>query len=210
MVKIYIIRHGNTFFSDQPPLRVGLGTDIRLVPSGRKQATELGYYFKTLNIKPKALYSSALLRAKETAQLIQETANYLSLPITIKTELNEIEYGPDEGQPEDLVEKRLGALALEQWNKKGLMPAEWQPRPEQIIKDWEVLLNEVVETFNNGVVLMVTSNGRARFVPQLNCVRLCQTLATPVDLKLRTGSFGLIEKADERITWQLCAWNVRP
>jgi len=210
MLQIYIIRHGNTFLPGQTPLRVGLRTDIPLVPSGQEQSFELGRYFKKLNIDPQALYSSALLRAKETAQLIQNTAEYSSLQINIRAELNEIDHGPDEGQPEYTVEERLGTKAIEEWNNKAIMPAEWRPRPEQIIKEWEILLHDVFQLFKNGTVLMVTSNGRARFLPQVHDLTLSQDLATSGDLKLRTGSFGIIEKVDETNPWQLRAWNIRP
>lgn len=209
MIQIYIIRHGNTFLSDQTPLRVGLGTDIPLVPSGQKQAKELGSYFRNLGLTPNALFSSVLLRAKETAQLIQEAGDYTSLALQVRSELNEIDHGPDEGKPEHIVEERLGSSAMEKWNKEAIMPAEWKPRPEQIIQEWQTLLNDVVTNISEGVVLMVTSNGRARFVPGVPGMVLSKELQTN-DLKLRTGSFGVIEKADENAPWQLKSWNVRP
>ncbi len=44
MTKLIIIRHGNTFNPDQTPLRVGAGTDIPLVTSGREQAKNIGLW----------------------------------------------------------------------------------------------------------------------------------------------------------------------
>ena len=210
MIQVYIIRHGNTFLADQTPLRVGLGTDIPLVPSGQKQAQELGIYFRRLGMTPDALYASVLLRAKETAQLIQDSGGFSTLPVHVRTELNEIHHGPDEGMPEHTVEERVGFAAMEKWNKEAIMPPDWSPRPEQIVREWKVLLEEVVTKFGQGIVLMVTSNGRARFVPSLPGLVLSEDLQTQGDLKLRTGSFGLIQKSDEGSPWQLRAWNIRP
>jgi probable phosphoglycerate mutase len=210
MIQVYIIRHGNTFLADQTPLRVGLGTDIPLVPSGQKQAQELGIYFSKLGIAPRALFSSALLRARETAQLIQEAGDYTSLSLQVRPELNEIDHGPDEGKPEHVVEERLGAAVMEKWNKEAIMPDEWTPRPKQIIQEWETLLNHVVSNIKEGAVLMVTSNGRARFVPGIPGMVLGQEFQSNSDLKLRTGSFGILEKADENSPWQLRKWNIRP
>jgi len=210
MIQVYIIRHGNTFLSDQTPLRVGLGTDIPLVPSGQKQAQDLGTHFRKQGLAPRALFSSVLLRAKQTAQLIQEAGSYTSLTVQVRPELNEIDHGPDEGKPEHMVEARLGAAAMERWNKEAVMPAEWKPRPQQIIREWETLLNDVVANIREGIILMVTSNGRARFVPGLPGMVLSEEFQAQGDLKLRTGSFGMLEKADESSPWQLRSWNIRP
>ena len=45
MRRIFIIRHGNTFESSATACRIGAGTDLPLVESGRAQADRLGHWF---------------------------------------------------------------------------------------------------------------------------------------------------------------------
>jgi probable phosphoglycerate mutase len=228
-IRLYIIRHGNTFLPEQTPLRVGARTDLPLVASGFKQALDLGVYFRSTNIVPDVIYSSPLKRATETAQTIKEAGEFQNAQIAIEDRLNEIDHGIDEGRPEHEVEERLGVDTLEQWNKNAVMPEQWSPRPEQIVKEWRQLLDEIYEshikainnsatTDKDNIIFLVTSNGRARFVPLLPNVITSDNVTAINSLKLRTGSFGMLlcnkptqaNVSSKYAPWQVELWNVRP
>ncbi len=68
MVELFLIRHGQTAGN----LRVtALGvTDLPLTETGRKQAEVLAEQLKSKN--PAAVYTSPLMRAKETAEIVAE------------------------------------------------------------------------------------------------------------------------------------------
>ena len=86
MVNIYLIRHGrqNSTLCN---------VDVELSPEGRRQAELLRNRMKAYPID--ALYSSNLLRAKETAEILNTA---FSLPHIIKDDIREISFGLMEGQ----------------------------------------------------------------------------------------------------------------
>lgn len=194
------IRHGNTFGPGDTILRVGKRTDLSLSSSGRAQAEKLGRYFAEHNLRPDLVFTSTLKRTKETARIALDAAEFAAA-CEARPELDEIDYGIDDGKPETEVIARLGAQALKDWDEKNVMPAEWSPKPQHIIQSLRQFL-DTAAAHQNRCIWGVTSNGIARFIPQL-----CNN-SDPIDTKLKTGAFGHLEYNGE--TWQLKGWNIRP
>lgn len=135
MRRIFIIRHGNTFESGAQACRIGAGTDIPLVASGQAQADRLGAWFAAQNLPIRRLHSSPLLRARQTAaRIAAATGHPADGPLSW---LNEIDHGPDEGQPEAQVLARLGAEALAAWDAQGIPPKDWKVDAEPRIAAWK-------------------------------------------------------------------------
>jgi probable phosphoglycerate mutase len=196
MRRIFIIRHGNTFESSAQACRIGAGTDIALVESGRLQAARLGDYFAAQDLPIRRLHSSPLLRARETAAAIAVATGHAAdgpLPW-----LNEIDHGPDEGRPEAEVLARIGEEALAAWDERGIPPEGWRVDAQTRIAAWK----DWFAQGGDGTDLLVTSNGAARFA-------LLAIGAPPATLKLRTGAFGELA-LDASGQPRLVGWNVRP
>lgn len=196
MRRIFIIRHGNTFSSSAEARRIGAGTDISLVESGRAQADRLGAWFAEQNMPVRCLHSGPLLRARETAERIGKAIG--RLPGGALPWLNEIGHGPDEGRPEAEVLARIGPQALADWDQRGIAPKDWHVDAESRIAAWRDWFAADVE----GVELLVTSNGAARFA--------LLALGLPLgSLKLRTGAFGEVRR-DACGDVRLICWDERP
>lgn len=88
---IYLVRHGETDWNIERRLQGS--TDIALNQTGRSQAVVLQKQFE--NISFDAIYSSNLLRAKETAEIIATDRNLI---VTTTTCLRERSWGDHEGQ----------------------------------------------------------------------------------------------------------------
>lgn len=200
LTTLIIARHGNTFREGETPTRVGARTDLPLVEKGEEQARRLGEALRAKSLLPDHIFTSTLQRTIKTAELAAQEMNCLAPrePLTI---FNEIDYGPDENKPEPEVVARLGAEALKSWDADCLMPAGWSPRPEEILKNWKNFLTRLETHFSGKTVLVVTSNGIARFA--LN-------LALPSDhpRKLATGAYGVLCFCAS--AWQVQEWNTRP
>lgn len=181
-MRAIIVRHGNTFAPGEPPRRIGARTDLPLVESGREQAAALCARFAGVVFD--RVLTSPLLRTRETAAIIAPYA--LAEPTDW---LREIDHGPDEGRTEDEVAARLGRDALEAWEGNAVAPPGWIVDAEARQAAWRAILE------TTGTVLLVTSNGAARFA------RL--VLGLP-PARLRTGAYA--EIADR----QLVAWDIRP
>lgn len=87
---IYLIRHGQTVWNEEG--RLCGSSDVPLSKIGLFQAHKVAERLKDVNIS--AVYSSPLMRAKQTAQAI---ASFHQLPVFVENDLREIDYGDWEG-----------------------------------------------------------------------------------------------------------------
>ncbi len=205
MTTLIIARHGNTFEKGETPRRVGARTDLPLVESGRIQAQALGDWLKRSGLYPGAVYSSQLLRTKETAQLALQTAGYKE-PVFPLAIFNEVDYGPDENQTEEMVVARLGEQALKDWDEKGVVPKGWNFDPDQCIADWKDFAAHIVDD-RQDCVMVVTSNGIARFAPHIT--EDFDGFAKKCPLKIATGAACVLSYDNGR--WHVIGGSgVRP
>ncbi len=205
MTTLIIARHGNTFNKGDIVTRVGGRTDLPLVEKGREQAKAIGRYLQKNRLIPDVVYSSNLQRTYDTAQIaIQESG--VTNPIFQLDIFNEIDYGPDENKPEEEVVARIGKEAIDAWDKDAIVPDGWKVDPEQLIKYWHDFADQIKAHNDNETVLVVTSNGTARFAPYIT--GKYEDFIKTYTLKLSTGAIGILEFSEG--VWQVKAWNIRP
>ncbi|MEL6567392.1 MAG: phosphoglycerate mutase family protein [Pseudomonadota bacterium] len=198
MARLFIVRHGNTFDKGDTILRVGGRTDLSLSTSGELQATALGARFAELGIAPARIIAGPLKRTVQTATAISDA---LGGPAPVMDErLREIDYGPDEGKPEEDVIARTGREAMDAWEREARVPDGWRVDTSALVDMWKDQLAALAETDED--IMAVTSNGIARFVLQVIPTN------TDVPLKLRTGAYGVIERTSNQV--HLTEWDVRP
>lgn len=214
MTTLIIARHGNTFEDNEPPRRVGARTDLPLTEKGRLQARALGRYLRENNLLPDVTYTSTLQRTQETAKIALAEAG-LKMPTYPLAIFDEIDYGPDENQPEDAVIARIGSQAIKDWDEKSIAPKEWLVNTEEILKNWQDFLSKIAEKHDtitqnqldiHEVVLVLTSNGIARFAPQ--CTQNYELFVHKNTLKLSTGALGILQFSNG--SWDISGWNLRP
>lgn len=202
MTTLLIARHGNTFDKGDTLLRVGARTDLPLSSSGRQQAILLGKYLASTHPAIDAVYTSTLQRTQQTAQLALQEAGIVLLSTPL-AQFNEIDYGPDEGKPEDQVIARIGADALKAWEDQAIPPQGWQVNVPALIENWKDFAAKLVP---GSTTLVVTSNGIARFAPYLleNPEEFIKSHA----IKLRTGAISCLIKNGQH--WQVEYWDRKP
>lgn len=199
MARLFIVRHGNTFDKGDTVTRVGARTDLPLSVSGREQAERLAAHFSATSFA--AAFCSTLTRTRQTARAILGRRTD-SPALLIAPFLTEIDYGPDENQPEEVVAARLGP-ALEAWDRDGTPPPGWLVDPAELREGWRALLRRAADLPGDANALIVTSNGIARFLPDT-----VNALPAGIDRKLKTGAWGeVIVTASGS---ELVSWNVRP
>lgn len=204
MTDIYIVRHGNTFDKGDMITRVGARTDLPLSSSGQTQAEALALHFMALVPAGfSAAYCSELQRTRQTAQAILSARDTAPSLETLEF-LREVDYGVDENQPEEAVIARIGQAALTAWDKDAVPPPGWEVDPDGIKQAWRDLLQSIVSRETSGPVLIVTSNGIARFVIDT----ITDFEIEPQSIKLKTGAYGHIRARGDAVT--LVSWNVRP
>lgn len=196
-----IVRHGNTFDGNEPVRRIGARTDLPLVASGFDQARALGMAFATQGLTFERAMAAPLRRTRST---IEEILAHQPRPPAIESVdwLKEIDHGPDEGMPENTVIARIGRDALAAWDSEAVAPDGWIADADQRIQGWSGLWRA-----DQGHVLIVTSNGAARFA-LLSDEALRKQASGLASLKLRTGAYGVI--ARERGALRVVAWDRLP
>lgn len=205
MTTLIIARHGNTFGPNDTPTRVGARTDLPLVEKGVEQAKAIGRYLKENRLIPDAVYTSNLKRTIETARVaIKESG--VTNPIYQLDMFNEIDYGPDENKPESDVIARIGAQAIAKWDEEATVPDGWVVTPDEIIKNWKDFAEQIRAFDDNETVLVVTSNGIARFAPYLTSD--FEGFKAQYTLKLSTGALCILKFAND--TWHVKEWNMKP
>lgn len=203
MLKLLVARHGNTFDKGDTILRVGRGTDLPLSQSGIIQAIQLGEYLKHHHPVINQVYVSELQRTKQTAEYALKTMQ-MQTSVLVDDRFNEIDYGIDEGKPENEVVARLGQDALTAWDKSAVAPMGWNVNPLKIQQQWQ----EFAKSLQNKhqTILVVTSNGIARFIgsilPNPDSFMQSQTI------KLSTGALACFHF--ENGSWQCDYWNKQP
>ena len=105
--------------------------------------------------------------------------------------------------PEEIVVARIGEAALKAWDENGTVPPGWEVDPAAIRAGWTALLADIAALPEAADVLVVTSNGTARFLPDV-----VDAAPDGLDRKLKTGAWGEIVVAPGRS--EITAWNVRP
>lgn len=206
MTTLIIARHGNTFGPNDTPTRVGARTDLPLVGKGEEQAKALGRYLADNRLIPDVVYSSNLQRTIQTAKIaIKESG--ITNPVFQLDIFNEVDYGPDENKPENDVLDRIGAQAIKDWDEHAIVPPGWKIDPAEVIENWRQFADQICAHDDNETVLVVTSNGIARFAPHIT--NDFDSFRAHHPLKLSTGAVGIL-KHDVENGWRVTEWNVKP
>ncbi len=204
MKQLLIARHGNTFAPNETPTRVGGRTDLPLVESGEQQARDLAHYLIHHNLIPEKIFTSHLVRTKHMAEILCD-AFKKNIPVQALDIFNEIDYGPDENKTEDMVIARIGAQAIQDWDERAVVPPGWVVDPLTIIQSWKDFVAEFLDMPHHRV-LVITSNGIARFAPHLTGD--FDSFRKSYDIKIATGALCRLEYTNT--TWCVKEWNVRP
>lgn len=143
MVNLFLIRHGEC---SGKGLYIGGGTDVPLIEDGIKQIEGLRQILKLQNIVFEKIYSSSLIRARQSSQILEE---YSPEKTEVLSGLEESNFGRWEGLAYDDINSREGE-ALTKWigNPYEVRPPEGEnlqdveKRVFTAAQKWESLIND--------------------------------------------------------------------
>ncbi len=183
MVKVILVRHGETDWNAVRRIQGG-SSDTPLNETGKKQAASLALRLRSEKLR--AIYSSPLQRARNTAQAI---ARYHQLEVKIEPSLKEIEVGELEGVTVTEIGKRLDQLLTAKSQGEALprMPGG-ESLTEVQQRAWDTI-QHLVGQHPDGVLVVVS-----HYFVILAIV--CATLNLPLSqigrLRLGAGSISTI------------------
>lgn len=207
MTQLLIARHGNTFAAGETPRRVGKHTDLPLVESGLAQGKMLGAYLLQEALLPDRVFCSRLQRTRQTAEQALQQAGH-GVEIIARDMFDEIDYGPDENKTEDEVIARIGEEAIRLWNEAVIVPEGWRVDATAVTAQWETFADEMLAQYVGERVLVVTSNGVARFAPVLTGDEAAFDAVHA--RKMHTGAVSCLEYNAATGQWDVVFWNRKP
>lgn len=152
---IYLTRHGETEWNKKN--KVQGHSDIPLNKTGEIQAKKLGEKLKDVNFE--AVFSSDLIRAKRTAEIIILEKK---LAVITTKALRERMFGRFEGKQVEELKNKLGKLTIiskEKQKKLGLNDIE---NDEYLLNRFIPFMREVSVAYQGKIVLIVSHGGLIR------------------------------------------------
>lgn len=199
--RIVLLRHGNTFSEGEKVVMVGAEQDLPLTDKGVAQAHAIGESLKPVAASVVRLLVGPLIRTVQYAEQVRESAG-MQVDLTVDRRLIELDYGSWGGLSNDEIERLSGADTLKRWQQQGIRPAGvgFVPSEEQLRAETERVLAECASI--QGLVVIVTSNGRLReYARLIGGEAYCGA-------KVRTGHMCLVELSD--VGWKIIGWDLSP
>jgi len=134
-------------------------TDIPLIEDGRRQAAALGRRMSSLKLE--ALYSSDLVRAYETAQIV---ASYHNKQVETVPELKELNFGEWEGLTHSEIKKKYPEELELWWNNPFSINVPGGESFSELSKRAVNAIKKIVRKHRNGRVAVVTHGGVIRCI----------------------------------------------
>lgn len=199
-MKLVLVRHGNTFGSNDKVVWVGARSDLPLTQTGREQARAVGLALKQVGGAPQKLLAGPLMRTMETAGIIAEVAGWNDLRVSVTDALREIDYGLWEGKSNEEIRAEYGSGDIDGWQKDSVWPTGcgWSPDPDAISRSWDAMVADIARSGGeNASAVIVTSNGILRMIAGKYGIGA-------LEAKVGTGHICIIE--DNRAV----VWNQNP
>ena len=113
-MKLILLRHGQSVWNKEN--RFTGWTDVDLSSKGVEEAINAGKIMKDNNITFDVAFSSVLLRAKRTLELVLKEMN-VNVPVYYSYRLNERHYGALQGLNKDETRKKYGEEQVHIWRR---------------------------------------------------------------------------------------------
>lgn len=113
-MKLILLRHGESIWNKEN--RFTGWTDVDLSSKGIEEAINAGKIMKNNNVTFDVAFSSVLLRAKKTLDLVLKEMN-VNVPVYYNYRLNERHYGSLQGLNKDETRKKYGEEQVHIWRR---------------------------------------------------------------------------------------------
>jgi len=160
MSALILVRHGQSEWNEKN-LFTGW-KDPDLTSKGEEEAKEAGKSLNNLDIKYDLMFTSILLRAKRTAQIILNELNQRDIKIIKDKALNERDYGNLSGLNKDEAREKWGEEKVYKWRRSYNTPP---PDGESLKDTAERVLpyyrNKILPHVNEGKNIIVAAHGNS-------------------------------------------------
>ncbi|MGI5892390.1 MAG: histidine phosphatase family protein [Bacillota bacterium] len=187
MRKIYLIRHGRPYFTDERRYCIGNKTDLPLSDEGKAEAARLKNFLQNKNIEK--FYTSPLKRCRQMMEIIAPPS---SLIITVEG-LKEIDMGIWDGMAFGDIKKLYPRQYLERGeNIAGYTVTEGESFEQCLRRAW-VAWQHIVTATNSNIAIVAHAG--------VNRTLLCKLMDKPLiellDIRQPFGCVNIIEQVGD-------------
>ena len=199
--KLVLVRHGQSIWNEKN-LFTGW-KDIGLTKKGINEAESVGEQIKRIGTKFDAMYTSSLVRAQKTGEIILECISQKEIEIISDQSLNERNYGELTGLNKDQAKKDFGESQVQIWRRSYDIPP---PNGESLKDTYErvvpYFIKIILPRLLHGENILITAHGNSL----RSLVKYLEKISEDeiVKLEIATGEpifYELIDEKVQRIVW---------
>ena len=199
--KLVLVRHGQSIWNEKN-LFTGW-KDIGLTKKGINEAESVGEQIKRIGTKFEAMYTSSLVRAQKTGEIILECISQKEIEIISDQSLNERNYGELTGLNKDQAKKDFGESQVQIWRRSYDIPP---PNGESLKDTYErvvpYFIKIILPRLLHGENILITAHGNSL----RSLVKYLEKISEDeiVKLEIATGEpifYELIDDKVQRVVW---------
>ena len=148
MINLILVRHGQSLWNKER--RFTGWADIKLTNQGKSEAKNAGKLIKELNIDFDAYFTSKLVRANESLEIILKVLGKTGVNIIESSAFNERHYGNLTGLNKDETIKKYGSKQVKLWRRSFNVspPPISSDHPYKNKIDSDILSESLKDTYN--------------------------------------------------------------
>lgn len=160
MGKLALVRHGITKYNQEK--RFTGFTDISITEEGRQQAQGVGHQLKGLGWQFDCAYTSWLIRAWETLDIILEELGTTGLQTIKHPFLNERHYGDLQGRLHADLAQEFSPEQVQQWRRSyAVRPPNGESLKDVVNRTQYYLNEEILPRLLRGETVLVSAHGNS-------------------------------------------------
>jgi 2,3-bisphosphoglycerate-dependent phosphoglycerate mutase len=157
---LVLVRHGESEWNKKN-LFTGW-RDVDLSPQGIKEAHEAGRMLKAQGLKIDVAFTSALIRAQRTLDIMLEELGQTGIPTSKNQALNERDYGDLAGLNKDDARKKWGPEQVHIWRRSyDVAPPGGESLRDTAARVLPYYINEILPAVLRGERVLVSAHGNS-------------------------------------------------
>lgn len=160
MSYLALVRHGQSIWNLQN--RFTGWIDVPLSPHGEEEARSAASALKESKISFDTAYTSTLVRAHQTLDILLSDLNQTSLPVLKDAALNERHYGELQGMNKDDMRKKFGPEQVQLWRRSyDTRPPGGECLADTAARAWPFYQRAVVPDLQAGKNVLISAHGNS-------------------------------------------------
>lgn len=160
MAKLVLIRHGQSEYNLKNLFTGWI--DVPLTAQGEAEAHKSGLALLEKNFKPQVAFTSNLVRAQKTLDIILGLLNLKELPILRDKALNERDYGKLSGKNKEETAKEFGTEQVKIWRRSfDVPPPGGESLKDTAARTLPYFHSEIIPQLKAGKDVLVVAHGNS-------------------------------------------------